>query len=105
MKAKIVRFRGSTGQGDVYDLNNKNYTRLPSDQPLAMHLYMVSYDEKAGLLRESPRLGYPPSVYEMAGGKDKPVVPVVRGPQVAPGIEDLDVDEGKRVATYGGRQK
>lgn len=104
LKAKVVRFRGTSGSGDVYDINNRNYTRQASDQPLAMHIYLVSFDEKAGLLRESPRLGYPPSVYEMAGGTEKPVVPKARGPQVAPGIEDLDSVPQPADPLFGGRR-
>jgi hypothetical protein len=110
MKAKVVRFRGSTGSGDVYDINHRNYTRLPGDQPLAMHLYMVPLSEETSLLRESPRLGYPRSVYEMAGGKEKPVVPArnPKAPQVAPGIEDLDTTPASQAepvdTAFGGRR-
>lgn len=102
LKSKVVRFRGSSGTGDVYDMNNRQYTRQAGDQPLAMHVYLVSYDERASLLRETPRAGYPRSVYEMAGGTEKPVVPVARGPQVAPGIEDLD--KAPEAPAYGGRR-
>lgn len=102
VKSKVVRFRGTSGTGDVYDINNRHYTRQAGDQPLAMHIYLVSYDERASLMRETPRTGYPRSIYEMAGGTEKPVVPKACGPQVAPGIEDLD--KPAEAPSYGGRR-
>lgn len=97
LKGKVVRFHGSTGRGSVHNITHPLYTRLAGDQPLAMHVYMVEFDETAMMLRESPRGGYPNSIYEMAGGQEKPVVPVIdkSKPEIAPGIEDLDKDDAK----------
>lgn len=58
-----------------------------------MFIYMVPMNEAAAAMRNTPKGGYPKSMYEMAGGQAQPVVPErSKKPvaDIAPEIEDLD---------------
>lgn len=93
IKDKIVRLVGNRGQGFVYAASHPTFLREPGDQPLAMFLYMVKLDEATAAMRMQPKGGFPPSMYEMAGGKGKAILPArPAAPQadIAPEIEDLD---------------
>lgn len=93
VKDKVVRLIGNRGQGMIHALANPNFTLEAKDQPLAMFIYMVPLDESAVMLRLQPRGAYPVSMYEMAGGKGKAVLPQRPSgpsPDIAPEIEDLD---------------
>lgn len=93
VKDKVVRFVGNRGQGFIFSLGSPQFSREAHDQPLAMFIYMVPMNEAAAAMRNTPKGGYPKSMYEMAGGQAQPVVPErSKKPvaDIAPEIEDLD---------------
>jgi hypothetical protein len=96
IKGKCVRFVGKSGKGQIHNVHNPLFSRFPGDEPLAAHVYLVPLSEEFRFIKESPKGVYPPSVYELAGGK--PTAPKVRmpGPDIAPEIEDLDKPESQR---------
>ncbi len=93
LKNKIVRFFGNRGQGMIMSLDNVRFTRQPGDQPLAMFVYMVAFDDKAVMARVQPKGEWPVSLFEAAGGQGRPVLPkkpAAPVADIAPEIEDLD---------------
>jgi hypothetical protein len=97
LKNKVVRFHGNSGRGSVHNSDNARYfVRAPEDQPLARHVYMIAFDPQAMGMRSVPQGGYPPSVYEMAGGAPISAPSVRPQADIAPEIEDLDKPEGMR---------
>jgi len=97
LKNKVVRFHGNSGRGSIHNSDNaKFFTPLSDDQPLARHVYLVAFDQQTVGLRSLPQGGYPPSVYEMAGGAPLSTPAMRPQPDIAPEVEDLDKPETMR---------
>jgi hypothetical protein len=86
---KVVKRYGN-GRGNIFNTTSKGYERHASDEPLAMHVYILPMSMDSVAIRER-KDGWPPTVYEMAGGQMKAQTrPSRKTPDIAPEIEDLD---------------